>query len=215
MKAMRRILLAILIIAATAAPCRAQYYQMINQGTQLINTALQGGFYYRGFVEGSYLNGVGNNRASFLEISTTQGFKKADWFYMGIGAGIDVVFANCNVAQDQINGKNTTQTGVMLPLFTDFRFNIGGQSVTSAFVDVRVGASFLVGSNYLQVGDSYIDRSQCFYFKPSIGVRIPVDANNSNHAFNVAASYMLVNTGYWNYDTINLSAVGLTIGYEW
>lgn len=215
MKAFRRIFFAILIVAAAAVPAKAQYYQMINQGTQMINNALAGGFYYRGFVEGSYLNGVGNNRASFLEVTTTQGFKKADWFYMGIGAGIDVVFANCNVAQNQINGKNTTQTGVMIPLYTDFRFNIGSQSTTSAFVDVRLGASFLVGSDYLQVGDSYINRSECFYFKPSLGVRIPVDASNPNHAFNIAASYMLVNTGYWNYDTINLSAVGLTIGYEW
>lgn len=215
MKSIRRILLAILIAVAAAAPAKAQYYQMINQGTQMINTALQGGFYYRGFVEGSYLNGIGNNRASFLEVTTTQGFKKADWFYMGIGAGVDVVFANYGVAQSQINGQSTTQTGVMIPLFSDFRFNIGSQSATAAFVDVRLGASFLVGSDRLQVGDSYINRNECFYFKPSIGMRIPVDKNNTNHAFNVAASYLLVNTGYWNYDNINLLAVGVTIGYEW
>lgn len=205
----------ILIAVAVVAPAKAQYYQMINQGTQMINTALQGGFNYRGFVEGSYLNGIGNNRANFLEITTTQGFMKADWFYMGIGAGVDVVYANYGVAQSQINGQSTTQTGVMIPLFTDFRFNIGSQSSTSAFVDVRVGASFLVGRDRLQVGDSYINRNECFYFKPSIGTRIPVDKNNSSHAFNIAASYLLVNTGYWNYDTINLSAVGITIGYEW
>lgn len=215
MKSIRRILLALLAAVAVVLPAKAQYYQMINQGTQMINTALQGGFYYRGFVEGAYLNGIGNNRASFLEITTTQGFKKADWFYMGIGAGVDIVFANYGEAQSQINGQATKQTGVMIPLFSDFRFNIGSQTATAAFVDVRLGASFLVGGDYLQVGDSYINRNECFYFKPSIGMRIPVDKNNSNHAFNVAASYMLVNTGYWNYDNINLSAIGITIGYEW
>lgn len=215
MKVMRRILSALLILAACVAPAKAQYYQMVNQGSQMIGTALQGGFYYRGFVEGSYLNGIGNNRASFLEITTTQGFKKADWFYMGIGAGLDVVFANYGEAQSQINGQSTQQTGMMIPLFTDFRFNIGSQSVTAAFVDVRLGASFLVGSDRLQVGDSYINRSECFYFKPSIGMRIPVDKKNTNHAFSVAASYLLVNTGYWNYDNINLSAIGVTLGYEW
>lgn len=215
MKSIRRILLAILALAAMAVPAKAQYYQMINQGTQLLNTALQGGFYYRGMADASYLRGIGANRADFLEFTTTQGFKKADWLYMGIGAGVDVVFANCGVSQSQINGKATTQTGVMIPLYTDFRFNIGSPSATGAFIDVRIGASFLVGSDYLQVGDSYIDRSECFYFKPSIGMRIPVDKANDKRAFNISASYQLINTGYWNYDTINLSAAGITLGYEW
>lgn len=71
----------------------AQYYQIANQLPQLISPALSGSLNYKGFVEVSGLAGVGHNRANVIDFSTTQGFQYSSWFFMGVGAGVDVVMA--------------------------------------------------------------------------------------------------------------------------
>lgn len=60
---------ALLAIGATGA-ANAQYYQMANQLQQLITPALSGSFNYKGYVDASYLKGVGDKKADFLEITT-------------------------------------------------------------------------------------------------------------------------------------------------
>lgn len=78
-----RLLVIALMLAAGSQASRAQYYEITNQLTNLISPALSGSFNYKGYVEASGLAGVGHNRANFIGISTTQGFRYASWFYMG------------------------------------------------------------------------------------------------------------------------------------
>lgn len=224
---MKKLIAALFICALSAAaiPAKAQYYEIANQLPQLIRPALSGSFNYKGFVEGSYLAGVGGRRASTIDISTTQGFQYASWFFMGVGAGVDIMTTSTSDNWGDgwtSNGwqrHSDTKTGVLIPLYTDFRFNIGsgaGNSV-SVYIDARIGAAFLLGNDYLRIGDGYITRNECFYLRPSIGVRIPVSSSNPKQAFNIGASYQLLTQNYWyGYNSdIALSSVGATISYEW
>ncbi len=216
---------ALLAIGATGA-ANAQYYQMANQLQQLITPALSGSFNYKGYVDASYLKGVGDKKADFLEITTTQGFKYADWFFMGVGAGVEVVFTNpssqftdwSQVEPGDIDfNKGHTKTGWVLPLFTYFRFSIGKPTSTGFYIYLRIGCSFLLSDKYLEIGNGYMTNSECFYLRPSLGVRIPMSLNNSKQALNIGLTYQLTTSNYWYYHDSNstLNAVGVNIGFEW
>ena len=201
----------------------AQYYQIANQLPQLISPALSGSLNYKGFVEVSGLAGVGHNRANVIDFSTTQGFQYSSWFFMGVGAGVDVVMAQQpqgwrpNPDYDYMYRGNT-KTKVMIPLFSDFRFNIGSQEATSFFIDFKVGASWLIGSDYLRMADGFMTNETQFYFRPSVGLRIPVSKERPDHAVNVGVSYQLLtsnNNYYWNDNSLTLNNLGISNSYEW
>ena len=203
----------------------AQYYQMANQLTQLIQPALSGGMNYKGFVDGSYLKGVGDRNADYLEITTTQGMKYADWFFMGVGAGVEVVFTNpssqftdwAGVTDGFNTSKGHSRTGWVIPLFTDFRFDIGKPADVGFFIDLRLGCSFLLSDKYLEIGDGYMTNSECFYLRPSFGIRIPLSSSNPKQAVNVGVSYQLTTSNYWYYHSSKstLNGIGVNIGFEW
>lgn len=221
---MKRFYLFIAIMASVLPlHVSAQYYQIANQLPQLISPALSGSLNYKGFVELSGLAGIGPNRANVIDISTTQGFQYASWFFMGVGAGVDVVMAQQpdgwrpNPDYDYMYRGNT-KTKVMIPLFSDFRFNIGSQASTSFFIDLKVGASWLIGSDYLRLGDGFMTNETQFYFRPTIGLRIPVSTERPDHAFNVGVSYQLLtsnNNYYWNDNSLTLNNLGISVSYEW
>lgn len=232
MRPLRSIICAIAAIAIASASTRsnAQYYQLASQLSNMATTAILGGFNYKGYVEASGLAGVGSQRANFVDITTTQGVKYADWFYMGLGTGVEFMLTN---ADDNVNrpsygngwpgydpSRGDTKTGVIIPLYTDFRFFLGGSSSASCFIDLRLGCSFLVNSDYIRVGDGYLTSSENFYLRPSVGVRIPVNPAKPNQAINVALTYQLMTSNYWSWygranNSATLNAIGLTIAYEW
>lgn len=208
-----------LMVTGGALSADAQYYQLANQATSMIQTAIQGGMNYRGTVDVSYINGLGGKQANFLEISTTQGFKYNSWFFMGLGAGIDYMHTSVNANPYMPDTHEFTQSAAMVPLFTDFRFNIGNQQSTNAFFDVKIGAAFYVSNNYILVGDGYINSSESFYLKPSFGVRIPISSKNQKQAVNVGISYQLLTNSYWYNPgqrySATLNGLGATVGFEW
>lgn len=219
MKKIAIILMAMLALAG-AGKAHAQYYSLINQTSGMLQTALTGGFRYRGLVDASYNRGLGDHRANLLEFTTTQGLKYADWFFMGLGAGVDVMFVPGDYAGPYPDNKGVTSTACMIPLFTEFRFNIGSADAIGLFISARLGAAFLTGNDAVQVGDGYIDQCESFYFKPSIGMRVPVSKSNSKQAFNIGLSYTLISNGGWYYNSYNsnditLNSLGLSIGFEW
>lgn len=61
-------------VICLALPVRAQYYELANQLPSLISPALSGSMNYRGFVQVHGLAGLGDARANFVGISTSQGF---------------------------------------------------------------------------------------------------------------------------------------------
>lgn len=223
-----------LMIGATAILCglgsaHAQYYQVVNQATDMLSTALQGGFNYRGMVDASYTTGVGRNGCSSLEFTTTQGFKYANWFFMGVGAGANIMFAgqgdndhtvNYSAWGDGFNPNNGVHdTGVLIPLFTDFRFILGQEKDVAMFIDLRVGASFLIGKNYLETPDGYLDNNEGFYFKPTLGVRVPLSSSDPRLAINFGVSYQLITNDYWDwggyYNNTTVNSIGASVGFEW
>ncbi|MBD5268242.1 MAG: hypothetical protein HDS45_01390 [Bacteroides sp.] len=205
----------------------AQYYEIANQIPQLLRPALTRGLNYKGFVEAKYLKGIGDNNVDFLGFSTTQGFKYSNWFFMGVGLGVDVAFSHLDPAygnwQEPVPSQystNYTTTGVMIPLFTDFRFNIGAPTSAAFFFDVKLGCSFLVGDNYLKVNKGFLSSQQYFLLRPSMGVRIPVQSQGNNSgkkAFNIGVSYQLLTSNYWNsyYSNVTLNALGVDVSFEW
>ena len=222
MKMINRIIIAAAILMGTATTtAHAQYYQLANQATNMISTALSGGVNYRGYADVGYLAGLGDKRADILSISTTQGVKFSNTFFMGVGLGVDVMF--CDVAdvsrppQWGPDDKGFTETGVAIPLFTDFRLNFGAPGSVGFYADLKIGASFLVGNDYIRVGDGYLTNSESFYLKPAIGMRIPVSGGNSKYAFNVGVNYQLTTSNYWyvNSNNITLSSLGVNVGFEW
>lgn len=203
----------------------SQYYQIANQLPGLIQPALSGGSGYRGFVDASYLAGVGDRRVDFAGVSTSQGFNYRSWFYMGVGIGIDVAmghtdpgFAPAESTPGGYWNHGYTKTGVMIPIFTDFRFNIGNTSGPSFYIDARIGASFLMGDDYLTVADGFITNRQYFYLRPSVGIRIPVN-KTGKQAVDIGAVYQLLTSNYWYTgpysNSSTLSALGAVVAFEW
>lgn len=212
-----------IVALATAVPARAQYYEMANQLTSMLQPALSGSFNYKGFVDVTSTFGVGEDRANFVGVSTTQGFQYSSWFYMGVGMGVDVAMSSRNdVVYDgpNYNYHASSSTRAMIPIFSDFRFNIGNQSSTSMFVDIKAGATWLLGDRYLQLNRGALTGQTQFLLRPSIGVRIPTNKNNPKQAFDIGVTYQLITAnnawGYWSssYDT-TLNSIGATVSYEW
>ncbi len=217
-----------LALLGSAATASAQYYELANQLTNMISPALSGSFSYKGFVDVDGLAGVGHNRANFIGISTTQGFQYASWFYMGAGLGLDVVMSQApdgpvdwpGSAWDDGYYSASGTTKVMLPIFSDFRFNIGSGTANgiSAFIDIKLGASWLLGNDYLRFDDYYMTNSAQFLLRPSIGVRIPVSAKNPKQAINIGLTYQLLTSGsYYSYygGSQTLNSLGASISFEW
>lgn len=212
-----------LLAAAITIPARAQYYQMASQLPQLISPALSGSLNYKGFVDMTGTAGFGHNRANDLSITTSQGFQYASWFFMGVGAGVDVM-----IGQDVIDSPVTdgleyfihpaSKTKVMIPLFTDFRFNIGPRNAASLFADIKIGASWLLGNSYLKMTDGVLTGATQFFLRPSVGVRVPVNKSNPSRAVNIGLTYQLLTSNsnyYWTSRSLTLNNVGLSIAYEW
>lgn len=109
----------------------------------------------------------------------------------------------------------------MLPVFTDFRFDIAtGSAPTSpsVLIDLRLGASWLLGNRYMMTDHGYLSNQTQFYCRPSVGVRIPVGSASPRQAVSIGVSYLLLTSGnnYWYYgDSQTLSAFGASVSFEW
>lgn len=214
---MKKYLKQLLIVAILSVPATAgaQFYQIANQIPNMLSPALSGSLNYKGYVEASYLAGLGSDKVSFAGLSTSQGFKYRNWFFMGVGLGVDVAMGNAGETYYYPPNSGYEKTGVMVPVFTDFRFNIGNQAKSSFYADVKLGASFLMGNNYLLVGDSYLTNREYFYLRPSVGVRIPLKSNSGKMAVNVGVTYQLLTANYYSRGSSTVNALGGTIGLEW
>ena len=152
MKKKYAIILVALISFLMPSNGAAQYTNIVNQAASLMQTALMGGMRYRGYVDASYTGGFGRLQADFVGISTVQGVQYADWFFMGAGLGVDLVYSKTSMAPSDWNYTRVRRTsGAMVPIFTDFRFNIGGSQGPSFFIDIKAGGSFMIGKNYLAI----------------------------------------------------------------
>lgn len=235
MKGLLRTLI-VSVVALTGIPAMAQYYELANRLPGLIQPALSGSLNYKGFIETSYTQGLGHYKANFLTVSTSQGFRYSNWFYMGVGVGVDFLFSNVNDnwgddwadSANPESGFDTTHSSsvhaVMIPLFTDFRFNIGGNPVNGVagssaafFIDLKIGCSFLCSDDYIRINNGYLTNQEYFYLQPSMGVRIPVSRNNPKQAFDIGISYKLLTSNYWNrwQRSVTLNSLGVTAAFEW
>lgn len=213
---------ALLMLAVSAFSASAQYYQIANQLPQLIQPALSGSLNYKGYVELAGIVGMGHNRANFVGLSTTQGFRYASWFYMGVGAGVDMVIAQqpssftANPDYGYMS-RPTTDKKAMIPLFSDFRFNFGPKSGVSFYADIKVGAAWLIGSSYLRMNDAFMGTAAQFYFRPSLGFRVPFSPQ-SKQALNAGIIYQLLtsnNNYYYDSTGVTLNGLGISISFEW
>lgn len=217
-------IIAIILSMLSSLSASAQYYEIANRIPSLIQPALSGSGQYKGFIEAGYSKTLGNYDADFLELSTSQGFQYNSWFYMGVGLGVDVLFSHKNDdwGSDWENpsygsDRGSTTTAAMIPLFTDFRFNIGGNSGASFFIDMKVGCSFLLGNKYISIGDGYLTNQEYFYLRPSIGMRIPTNSRNPKQAVDIGINYRLLTSNYWNSwsRNITLNSIGVSPAFEW
>lgn len=214
-----------ILLGASAVPASAQYYEIANQLPSLISPALSGSGAYKGSIEAGYSRTLGKYDADFLEFSTSQGYQYNSWFYMGVGLGVDVLFAHQNdgwgnnwaPGTDFDYNHASTKTAAMIPVFTDFRVNLGSPKSASFFIDLKIGCSFLAGKDYIEIGDGYLTNQEYFYLRPSLGVRIPTNSQNPKQAFNIGVSYKLLTSNYWNSwsRSVTLNGLGVNIGYEW
>lgn len=218
-----------------APEASAQYTSAANQLVNVLSPILSGSGAYKGSVEVMGVAGIGANRLNHVEISTSQGYQYTPWFYMGAGIGLDLVRSENDIDERYENdgtldpgyyypgspryGKK--ETGIMLPVFTDFRFDIafGNNPGSSAlFIDLRLGASWLLGNRYMPTENSWLRTNTQFYFRPSIGMRIPTSSQNPKQALNIGFSYLLLtsdNAYNWSYDSPTFSAIGVGVSFEW
>ncbi len=227
---MKKRLLSILVLISaflSGSTASAQLYQIANQLPSLISPALSGSMNYKGFVDAHYIKGLGDCNADFLGVSTSQGFQYREWFFMGVGIGVDMISSHVsdNFGQWDENHPNYDYSieksdrthGVMIPIFTDFRFNIGSKTSTSFFIDLKLGCSFLVGKDNLRINNGYITNQEYFYLRPSAGVRIPVNSDNSKQAIAIGINYQLLTANYWSSwnRNVTLNGLGASVSYEW
>lgn len=217
----------IVAVAATvpSLPAAGQYSNIVNGLTNVLMPAISGSSTYKGFVDVAYTQGFGTYRTNFATLSTTQGYQFTPWFYMGAGIGVDVLWSSVNndwgnqwqESYPDRYDDNYTSTSAMIPIFTDFRFNIGKRTQPSFFIDLKIGAAFLCTNNYVKIRNGYLTNTSYFYMQPSLGVRIPVNGNNSKNAVNVGLHYRLITSDYWSgyQSSIVLNGLGLNVGYEW
>lgn len=226
MKPYRRLLILLVCLTSLifSGKTNAQYYEIANQIPQLIRPALSGSASYKGFLDAGYSKTFGNYLADFMEFSTTQGFQYSSWMYMGVGIGVDVIFAhkadnwgNWDRSSGFDLNHSSTSSAAMMPLFTDFRFNLANGGGASFFIDLRLGCSFLLGKDYIEIGNGYLTNQQYFYLRPSLGIRIPISESNPKQAVNIGVTYKLLTSNYWNSwnRNITLNGIGATLGFEW
>ncbi len=224
MKAFKSLLLTLLFAAGTL-PVSAQYYEIANQVSNIIRPALSGSMTYRGFVELSGTAGVGTNRANIIGISTSQGFQYASWFFMGAGLGVDLAITNPEggILDTQhtpdFMQHSSARTMAMIPVFSDFRFKIGGSNGGPAcFIDIKAGATWLIGNDYLEFTNARMGGGAQFYLRPSAGVRVPISSKNTRQAVNIGVAYQLITSNNWHsyYDnSVTLNGFGAAISFEW
>lgn len=206
----KRQILLVAVLLSTGISANAQFYELTNQVTRLVSPALSGGFNYKGYVEASYLRGVGDDRLDVVDFSTTQGFKYSSWCFMGVGAGIDLMIPN-------LDYRHHEDVQVMMPLYVDFRFTFGNPSRVGVSLDLRLGAAFTFDDFPTNYG--YIYEDEAFYFRPSLYFRIPINKNNSKQALNLGFTYQLLVADYYGYSYWDnnkaFNNLGATIGFEW
>ena len=173
--------------------------------------ALSGNLNYKGYIEASYLKGLGSDRVDFVDISTTQGIKYASWFYMGVGAAVDVMIPSLDYSRHRYNPS------VMVPLYADFRFYIGSQSEVSVNLDLRFGAAFVFDE--FPTNNGYLMEDENFYFRPTFSIRFPINKYRPKQAINLGFSYQLLlnawdSDHYWD-EAKDFHNIGATIGFEW
>lgn len=225
MKHLKKILLGLALAAGTFA-ASAQYAQIANELSDLVRPALSGSGSYRGFVEATGTAGFGTNRANIIGISTSQGYQYLPWFYMGGGIGVDVMMTNPDESATRPTvtpaymNHASARTVAMVPIFTDFRIKFGDSNGGPAvYIDLKTGASWIMGSRYLEFTDARLGGGTQFYMRPSVGVRIPISKKYKRQAVNVGVAYQLItsnNSWYSPYsDSATLNGVGATVSFEW
>lgn len=207
-------------LAAGAYQANAQFYEIANQIPNLITPALSGSMNYKGFVEAEYLHGLGDFSSDFVGASTVQGFSYSNWFFMGAGLGVQYIHTSPKGWDDSYTrpgNKSLSTNGVLIPVFTDFRFTMGSPKTLGFFIDLRLGASFLASDDYMQIGYGYITNNEYFYFRPSIGFHVPTNPQKPKQGFDIGVSYQLLTNNYWGGYSRNstLNALGVNIAYEW
>ena len=211
MRQLKRILMLLVISLSFTGVAKAQFYEMANHMTDMMWPALSGNLNYKGFIEASYLKGLGSDRVDFVDISTTQGMKYANWFYMGVGAAVDVMIPSLDF------NRHKHDASVMVPLYADFRFFIGNQSKVSVNLDLRLGAAFVFDE--FPTTNGYLMEDENFYFRPTLSVRFPINKFRPKQALNIGFSYQLLLNAWesgrhWD-EAKDFHNVGATIGFEW
>lgn len=225
-KSLRRIIAVVvgMIIFGVGQQAKAQYYEIANQLPGVISPALSGSMNYKGFIELSGVAGFGDNRANIIGVTTSQGFQYSSCFFMGAGLGVEVAMTNSDmlssdVGQARYREHSNSSTKVMIPVFSDFRFNFGNTGGVSFFADVKLGAIWLIGNSYLRLQEGCMTGDAQFYCKPALGVRIPVSSTNQRQAVNIGVAYELItsdnNYNYWNDNNITLNCLGVSLSFEW
>lgn len=209
---------------AAGQQASAQYYEIANQLPGIISPAISGSMNYKGFIELSGVAGLGDNRANIIGVTTSQGFQYSSWFFMGAGLGVEVAMTNSDLPVED-NGRpdywhhSNASTKVMIPVFSDFRFNFGNTGGVSFFADIKLGALWLMGNSYLRLQHGCMTGDAQFYCKPAIGVRVPISSVNPRQAVNIGVVYQLItsnnNYNYWNDNTVTLNGLGLSLSFEW
>lgn len=213
----------LLAVTGFSLPVDAQIYDAINTLQSVISPALSGSGRYKGYVEAGYSHTLSKYNGDFLEVSTSQGYQYNNWFFMGAGMGADVLFShpgshwNEGMTTPPPGQRGYAKTAVMLPLFADFRFLIGSTAKTSFFLDLKVGASFLLSNKMIAIGDGFLTNREYFFLDPSIGLRLPCNKKNPKQAVDVGIRYKLLTSEYWyNYsNNITLQSLGAFVAFEW
>ncbi len=122
-------------------------------------------------------------------LTTSQGYQINPYIYVGAGFGV------------QLYTMNNFETGVALPIFTNFRANFTKTKV-SPFFDAKIGYSVVDLKGW--------------FLSPSFGVRIGL---NDNLGINIKVGYSAQEFSYWAYrytpKDSYIHSANISIGLDW
>lgn len=190
---------------------------------------------YKGFLDFGYGMKMGDISTSRIEIMTSHGYQLNPYFFMGVGAGVNLYSDGLYYmgvqpwTKDQVTAgvKDSMNISMTIPIFADFRFNFTDKGNIIPFAGLKLGYSMgLADSEYDDKDASGVGarktetklESVGLFASPSIGAKIMV---SSSFAINMSFGYTIQTfTHYPEGDatmqssTKNNGAISIRLGLE-
>ena len=103
---------------------------------------------YCGFLDVGYNFGVGDYKEGRVELLTSHGYRPVEFFYIGLGVGVDYWFDSKLVSIPIFaNIRGDIPTGTIVSPFLDVKFGYSPYDINGLYGNFSIGCSFATSAN--------------------------------------------------------------------